>query len=48
MGNEYFVTDGNFIYTGKYLPGNEWENSSLEHEIGGITHFCIPDAIEIE
>lgn len=55
IGGEYFVTDGDFIYVAKYHPGNEWieatECSDCDDEdrvLGKISHFCMPDPIEIE
>lgn len=49
MGNEYIVTDGDFVYASRFLPGREWVDTSNDDcEIGNITHFCIPEPIEVE
>lgn len=53
IGGEYIVTDGDFVYSATYSPGNVWIDSSKdddeeESQLRRITHFCIPDPIEIE
>ncbi len=44
----YFITDSEYFYEGRLSHNGNWIDSSLECEIGNITHFCIPDPIEIE
>lgn len=45
-GVVYFVTGGNIIYTAEYTIDG-WINVDEEFLLN-ITHFCIPDPVEIE
>ncbi len=47
IGAEYFVSDSEFFYCAEYT-GSAWICPINEIPIGDITHFCIPDPIEIE
>jgi hypothetical protein len=48
FGGEYFVTDGDFIYSAKYTVDGWIDTSTDEDPLGNITHFCRPDPMEID
>lgn len=45
----YFVmTRDGMVWTAFHVGNNNWQTDTDSAEILGITHFCIPDPVEIE
>lgn len=48
IGMDVLATDGEFIYTASYTVSKIWVDTSIDEELGNVTHFCIPEPLEIE
>ena len=47
IGTYFVITKDGQLWTADWYH-NRWKSDSEDEEICGVTHFCIPDPVEVE